>query len=155
MDGLKSKFYPDWFLAVELFQKLQNLRAETVRAGIPMDRATMSGCRWPLLKMAVRCPISHRCWCKLENMRYISDRAFSGEQSLLALDLFCDGEGGGSGKVAGTAGAAEDTAALPQTTIPVGTGHSTVQCDFVDFFTKPLSEHKVQRVVRFFSPAHQ
>ena len=60
-----------------------------------------------------------------------------------------------SGKVAGTSGTAENTAAVSEGSVPVRAGKAAVQSDFVNFFTETVLQIMVQGVIGFPVPKLQ
>ena len=61
----------------------------------------------------------------------MSKMLFSGMRNVIEAGI-------GTGKVTGSIGAAENTSAASDRSVPVGTGHTAVQCDTVHFFTVSL-----------------
>ena len=80
------------------------------------------------------------------------NRAFGRETFNLCVDLLCNGKSGVCCKISASALAAEDAALFAQGAVTVGTGHAAIWRDLINLFSKPLSQHIVQRVVWFFSP---
>lgn len=73
--------------------------------------------------------IIHRCigigkCLKIGNV--FVDRALVGEPFFAGFNLFPDGEGRIGSKFSGTAAAAEDTASVTYSAVPVRTGHAAV-----------------------------
>ena len=62
----------------------------------------------------------------------------------LGLNLLGNGEDGRGGKITGASRAAEDAAPLPQRSVPVGTGHASVQRKPVDLFAVTAAHFIIQ-----------
>lgn len=55
-------------------------------------------------------------------------------------------------KIPTSTGTAENTASAAKLTIPVGTGHSSVQSHLINFFSEPFPKHMIQRMIRLSIP---
>ena len=152
MDRLQSKFHPYRFPPVQAFQQVQHVFAKAVRTRTYGDGAD--------LRMFDRLcknlfQIFHRrvgIGISLKIGDEFPDRSFFRKDPDLILNLFCNGKSRVRGKISAPACAAENTSSCPQRAVPVRTGHSAAQRHLINLFAKTLSEHIVQRAVRFSIP---
>ena len=152
MDRLQSKLRPYRFPSVQAFQQVQHVLAETVRPRAYRKSADLRMfdrlCKnlFQIFHRRVGIGISLKIGDKLP------DRPFFRKDPDLGFNLLCDGESRVRGKVSASARAAENTSSCSQRAVPVRTGHSAVQRHLINLFAKTLSEHIVQRAVRFSIP---
>ena len=152
MYRLKSQFDPHRLDLIKLIQKGKNLISDAVRS-CPDGQCyygRMPDClRKNLSKVYDRC-IRIRVCLKISNI--FVNRTFRTKHLDLAVNLIGYGKRRICCKIAASSGTAENTAPASQLTVPVRTGHAAIQSYFVDFFTKHLLKHIVQRMIRLAIP---
>ena len=152
MYRLESQFDPHRLDLIKLIQKDKHLIPDTVRScpngqcyyGRMTDRL-----RKNLSKVFDRC-IRIRICLKISNI--FVDRTLRTKHLDLTVNLIGYGKCRICCKITASSGTAENTSPASQLTVPVRTGHAAIQSYFVDFFTKHLLKHIVQRMIRLAIP---
>ena len=99
--------------------------------------------------------VFHRCirigiCLKISNI--FMDRPLCRKQCDLTIDLLCYRQLRICCKIPTSTGTSENTASAAKLTIPVGTGHSSVQSHLINFFSEPFPKHMIQRMIRLSIP---
>ena len=120
---------------MEVRQQFQHLRPQAVRTGGDGQGNHLLRGNGLGEKMVQICHGSIGVGKTLKVGDVFFTMVLSGDARLGLGQLDCNVSAVGSGKVAAARFPAEEAATGPQRAIPVGTGHTAVQCNAVHFFT--------------------
>ena len=153
VDRLQPQFYPHRFDPVQTIQQCEHIVSQTVRAcsdGKDLNVRIRNRLGKDLFQ------IFHRRVGIGEGLKIRdvgSDRTFGKKLFLPGFELAGNRHCSGTGKISGSFCAAEDASACAGFSVPVGTGHSAVQCDLIYFFPVSAPQSPVQRMITFFLPS--
>ena len=155
MDGLKTQLHPDRLDAADFPEKIQHFRPQAVRSGGDGEGADIrvsGGLKEKLAQPGDR-PVGVGVGLKVGDIAVPME--FPGGLLLSGFNLLRDGQAPVRGEIAGASPAAEDTAPIPQSAVPVRAGQACVQRDLVKLFPKSLFDMVIQAVVAPAAPIYR
>ena len=147
MDGLQSKLYPDGLSFIQAREKFYHILFQAVWTGADGKRHNPwmgNGFRENPLQIRNRSIGIGIC---LEIGNIFVDWTLGGQHFNLAVNLPGDGKGCACGEISAAPFTAENTAAVPDGAVPVGTAHASVQCNLVNLFPEPFPQHIVKGMI--------